>query len=431
MAGTEERSTYWSPSRNYELSCKVGSFDLTNDLEQLYIIKSVETPYESVVLDFFADAGDMILEKIYGQRPMKLIIKTFGTSENIPHETLTINLMALGSKYDLILKDTDPQIPDKTRSAIRIKAVPIEGYNAMTTLVKGVYLESSLSAIISDLNGQVDSADILSSNSDTNTETLDQVIVPPSTLYNTLKYLDRTFGFFHGLAAISSNSIQSGRGKGKKSSSVIDNNFKSEVHITNLSQISGFAPIVITQLSATADQEDLLNRFDGKNFYTYNPIETEYIGNTAYSTYGSTMRHVVKPRDELFHTIEIDTTDFINNYGIITKKNSAPFNAPAQLDRTGFFKDHTGYDRSPTHIEAGYSKMFSQMSLLKIHLEKWLLLENLLKIGYGVTFKSNIQDNRDLTGNYVVKVSQAHFIRATRDWECGVTLHLIRSNRII
>jgi hypothetical protein len=95
-----------------------------------------------------------------------------------------------------------------------------------------------------------------------------------------------------------------------------------------------------------------------------------------------------------------------------------------------YFKDHTGYDDEETFIRAIYSKYFSQMSLLKIHLEKWLILENLMNVGNGAKFNSQITDIRDLTGDYVLKFSLMHFIRATRDWECGVTLHLIRTNRV-
>ena len=188
----------------------------------------------------------------------------------------------------------------------------------------------------------------------------------------------------------------------------------------------------MTQLSSdNKSQDDLLNIFDGKNFYTYNPVETEYTGNTIFSLYGNTMKHVVKPKDELFKTIELDTQEFAEKYGITTKKGSKIFHSTkGQENRTSFFKDHTGYGDVETHIRAIHSKFFAQMSLLKVHLEKWLLLENLIYVGTGAAFRSNIQDIRDLTGNYVMKFSLTHFIRADRDWECGVTLHLIRTNRI-
>jgi hypothetical protein len=143
------------------------------------------------------------------------------------------------------------------------------------------------------------------------------------------------------------------------------------------------------------------------------------------------MTHVVKPKDELYRAIEISTEDFANSYGITTKKDKLFYDKVSQFWRTSFFKDHTGYEDSETHIRAIHSKFFAQMSVLKIHLEKWLMLKNLLDVGKGIIFRSNINDVRDLTGNYVLKYSLTHFIRGTRDWECGVTLHLIRTNRII
>lgn len=426
MAGTTERSNYSNPSRNYKLTIKVGKVDLTNDLVQMSIITSVETPYRTYVLDFFLDPDDMILEKIYGQEPIQLGISVFGTSENIPHELVETNLMALGSKYDLLMKDTEPQVADKIRSAVRIRAVPLEAYRIMTSFVNGVYLESTLRSIVTDLVSQA-GGELFYDESGANTTGYDQIIIPPSPLYKAFKYLDRTFGFFNGLAGVFSSSIKVQR----KSNSAVLAEIQPRVYIKNLSASKEFSNITITQLSNdNREQSRLLNVFDGKTFYTYNPIETEYTGNTIFSLYGNTMRHVVKPRNTLYQTIELDTTEFANKYGIVTKKDQIFFSKKGQEKRISYFKDHTGYDDEQTFIRAIHSKFFSQMSVLKIHLEKWLIFENLLSVGGGVIFKSNIQDVRDLTGNYALKFSLIHFLRAKREWECGATLHLIRTNRV-
>lgn len=426
MAGTQERDTYWSPSRNYELTCKVGKFDLTNDLIQMNIVTSVETPYRTFVLDFFLDPDDMVLEKIYGQKPIQLSIKIFGPQESIPQEIIQTNLMALGSKYDLLMKDSEPQIPDKIRSSIRVRAVPVEAYRAMTSYVNGIYFGSNLRSIATDLASQC-GAQLLMDGLKENVTAYDQILVPPSPLYKALKYLDRTFGFFNGLAGIYGFSTKVQR----TSNSGIVADIKSRIYITNMSESKKFSNLTITQLSTdNPNQDKLVNSFDGKTFYTYNPVETEYVGNTIFSMYGSKMKHIVKPRDELSRTIEINTKDFANEFGITTKKDQIFFNEKGQGLRTSIFKDHTGYDDNQTHIRAIHSKYFAQMSVLKVHLEKWLVLENLINVGQGVVFRSNIRDVRDLTGNYVMKFSLVHFIRARRDWECGVTLHLIRTNRV-
>jgi len=427
MAGTQDRETYNSPSRNYELSCKVGDFDITNDLNQLSIIASVEVPYKTFVMDFFLDPDDMILKQIYGQEPIQLKIQVYGSSEKIPHEILEMNLIALGSKYDLLMKDSQPQIPDKIRSAIRIRAVPLEGYSVMTSYVNGVYLGSNLRTIVKDLVSQ-SGGDLYYDGQGGNSEVYDQIIVPPAPLYKVLQYLDRTFGFFNGLAGITSNSIKTKR----KSNSAIQSDIKPKVYIKNLSAGTNFAKVTITQLSTDSrNQEDLLNIFDGKTFYTYNPVETEYTGNAIFSLYGNTMKHIVKPRDQLYKTISLDTTQFANDYGITTKKNQVFFSKKGQEKRISIFKDHTGYDSNETHIRAIHSKFFGQMSILKVHLEKWLILENLLDVGNGTIFRSKITDVRDLTGHYISKYCLAHFIRGSRDWQCGVTLHLVRTNRVM
>lgn len=425
MAGTTERSSYWNPSRNYGISCKVGKFDITNDLIQMSIVSSVEIPYRTYVLDFFLDPDDMILEKIYGQDPIKITIKVFGSSENIPHEIIETNVMALGSKFDLLMKDSMPEIPDKIRSSVRIRAVPLEGYRSMTSFVNGVYIGKNLRTIVTELATRA-GATLLYDGVGENVREYDQIIVPPAPLYKALKYLDRTFGFFNGLAGIYSSSTKIQR------TSAIVGNIKPRIYLRNMTEGKRFSEISITQLSTdNRKQEDLMNIFDGKTFYTYNQVETEYTGNTIFSMYGNKMKHIVKPRNTLYKTIELDTEEFAKNYGITTKKDLALFHSvQGQEKRISFFKDHTGYDDTETHIRAIHTKYFAQMSILKVHLEKWLILENLMNVGISARFNSKIQDVRDLTGNYVLKFSLVHFIRSPRDWECGVTLHLVRTNRI-
>jgi hypothetical protein len=426
MAGTEQRDTYWSPSRNYEISCKVGKFDLTNDLIQINIITSVEIPYRTFILDFFLDPDDMILEKIYGQEPIQMKIKVFGAQESIPQEIIQTNLMALGSKHDLLMKDSEPQIPDKIRASIRIRAVPIESYRAMTSYVNGIYFNSTLREVVTDLASKC-GAQLLMDDLKENITAYDQILVPPSPFYKALKYLDRTFGFFNGLAGIYGFSTKVQR----TSNSGISADIKSRIYITNMSESKKFSNFTITQLSTdNPNQDKLVNVFDGKTFYTHAPVETEYVGNTIFSMYGSKMKHIVKPRDSLYNTIEINTKDFANEFGITTKKNQIFYSEKGQGLRTSVFKDHSGYDDVETHIRSIHSKYFAQMSVLKVRLQKWLILENLINVGQGVIFRSNIRDVRDLTGNYVLKFSHVQFTRPERDWECGVTLHLIRTNRV-
>ena len=91
----------------------------------------------------------------------------------------------------------------RSRSAIRIRAVPLEGYSVMTSFVNGVYLGQNLRTIVNDLVSQ-SGGDLFYDGSGANSQSYDQIIVPPSPLYKALKYLDRTFGFFNGLAGITS-----------------------------------------------------------------------------------------------------------------------------------------------------------------------------------------------------------------------------------
>ena len=99
----EDKSRYWSPTRTYEFALKVGKKDITNDVYKLTILTSIDVPYQTFIIDLVLDANDIILDKIYGQTPLKLT-STLLATEAYPLETIEFELMYLSSDMPISTK---------------------------------------------------------------------------------------------------------------------------------------------------------------------------------------------------------------------------------------------------------------------------------------------------------------------------------------
>ena len=188
---------YWTPSRTYEFEVKVGKRDLTPDLYKVTIVTGIDFPYQTFQLELFLDPTDVILEKIYGQQEIRLTATLFGTGPSIPDDVIEFKLMYLTGELDLGISNTMQTSTDKTRVPISFTAVPRDAFKIMTNYVNDVYENASLGYVVEDIVGK--SGGIVKQDlTGRNLEPLDQIIVPPTTLYQALKHLNRTFGVFDG-----------------------------------------------------------------------------------------------------------------------------------------------------------------------------------------------------------------------------------------
>lgn len=404
---------FWSPSRTYEFEVNVAGRDLTPDLIKLSILTSVELPYQTFVMDFFLDKNDLILEKIYGQEEILLTAKLFGTAPGIPTDIIEFSLMSLSSEVPLTMQNTIQSDTDVSRSPISISAVSRKAFTTMSTYVNEVYEYSSIGYVIEDIVSKSKGL-IKYDTTGRNLEILDQVLVPPTTLYQAIKYLNRTFGIFNGWLGLWCSH---------------DN----KVYLKNLTnKMRSSYLFSIYQLASNVDNDDVITTLEDNMYYTIYDIETKYTANTKFAVFAPTMKHIVKPKDKLTQTIELDLESFCKQYGLISQKNKIFFDNQAISSslRKRIYKDHTGYESNQSFINANMAEEIGDLSEIKIKLEQNLKLKNLINVGEAVSFISKIDDYKELTGIYILRASQLNFSKA-KDWESSADLRLIRTNRII
>lgn len=413
MAQSAELSRYWTPDRTREFTLKVGTFDITNDLYKLTIMTSVDVPYQTFILELFLDPNDIILEKIYGQTPIELTAKLYGEVDpRVPEETINFELMYIDSEHPMVMLVQRPETTQNDRQPITITAVSRPAYQTMTTMVNEVFqatrIETALRTLVSNAGGT-----LLFDSSNRNNEVIDQMLIPPSTLYQCIKYINRTWGIYNGAPAIYC---------------LYDNT----VHIINMSaKIKNSNRFSIWQFALDSDNKDEINKSISDVFYTVNPIDTKYRGNAVFSTLAPNMKHIVKPRDRLYYTIDIDLESFSKDYGIIAKNDQIFYdNRALGTTRTKIYKDHTGYDLSQLHINANYSTNIAALTDMKITIEQSFEMFNLMRVGEAVRVQSKIESSAPVVGKYIMRGTEISFTKA-KDWESAATMYLIRTNRTV
>lgn len=404
---------FFSPSRTYEFELKIGTRDLTPDLYKLSILTAIDFPYQTFQLELFLDPSDVILEKIYGQQEIKLTATLFGTAPNIPDDVIEFKLMYLTGELNLQMVNTMQANMDAKRTPISFTAVPRDAFKIMSTYVNDVYENASLGYVVEDIVGKSGGI-VKQDNTGRNLEPLDQIIVPPTTLYQALKHLNRTFGVFDGWLGLWCS-------------------YDKKLYLKNLtSKMKSSHLFTVHQFASNIDNSEILKILDDKTYYTKYDVKTNYTGNSKFAVFAPTMKHIVKPKDKLSNTIQLDLETFCQQYGLISKKNKIFFDnsAISTTKRQRIYKDHTGYELSQSFINANMAEAIGDLSEIKIRLEKFLRLKSLMNVGEGVMFVSKVDDYKDLTGKYILRASQLDFMKA-KDWESSATLRLIRTNRII
>lgn len=410
----QSRSRQWTPSRTYEFELKIGKKDITPDLYKLTILTSIDAPYQTFILEVFIDPSSFILDDIYGQTPLKLKSRLFGTSEKTPLEQIDFDLMFLTESLPV---ETQIQNPDKKqhdRSPITITAVARNPYITMNTFVNGVFNGSTINSAISQIVSNT-SATLKYDTNGRNNQKIDQILVPPSTLYKNLNYINKTFGIFDGMSAFFC---------------LHDNT----LYIKNLTRkMKESNLLTIYQLALDANNDDIIKKSnDGKTFYTIDNIHTEYKGNSAFAAIGPKMRHRVKPSDRLFYDIDITLENFAKQYGLISKQNKIFYDTEAinPASRIAFHKDHVGYELTESFIKANYSKNIASLSEVNITLGRNMKILNLMNVGEAVQLNSKTNESSSLVGRYILRASQLSFTKG-KDWESSASLRLMRTNRTV
>jgi hypothetical protein len=400
------------PSRSYDIQMRIRDKDYSMDLSRVRIVNSLNRPFQTIILDLFIDPRDIILDYIYGQDPIKLSVRYIGESQpQVPKEQLDYTLVHFKSGFTLPMQRTiagsDRQSDQPDRTNISILTVPEKELFSLSFLVNKIYYASTIEEIMRDLVKE-SYATLEIDQEDLNTEQLDQVIIPPISLNKAITYLDNTFGFYKGTMGW---------------------NFSGDkLHIYNLTRrMNKATAFTIYQLVSGDDNSDTIEKCnDGKNFYTYELMRTDYSANTRFIYESKRVKFIVKPRDNLYGTINLDLEEVCKDYGLMSKRGVQIFHNPV-VDRTKYHIDHTGYDADDTFAIARTTPLIRNLSTLKFSLERNLRILNLTDVGQPANLNVRVSENINVSGKYIISSSDLVFVR-DGEWQAVATVRLMRTN---
>jgi hypothetical protein len=411
------------PTRTYDLKLVIDDLDYTGDLILVRFVSSLTTAYQSVDFVLEIDPNDIILQQLYGTSVIKLAI-TLLREDQFPGERIDLDLMFTKGKFQLNEKDSLTEGKQKDRGYYSVSTVVRESYKIMNTLVNDVFIGSNLNSIVNKLATMVGADKVEFDFDGQNTQVIDQVCIPPTTFYKIIKeynsvaenpfdgFLDQRFGFFDGVPGIFCQ-------------------YDKRVQIKNLTAKMQKNPAFIiyqisTDMSLTEWDAMLKETANDNTFYTYSTVDTDYAGNAKFAKIGSTIKHIVKPKDTLSQTINQDLKDIAGKYGIIHMNKNIDVD-PAAL-RTRYFIQDTGDETNETIFNSRISRRVADLSTLTIDIERNLPVLNLIKVGECVKFKPKTAEYADLEGKYILWSTDIWF-RRKNNWETTAQVKLIRTNK--
>jgi len=391
MADATDPKHKFLPDVTYEFDLMIGGTMYSTDLIQVEIVSSVISPYQYFYLDIFFDTFEILKYDLFSQQDIYLTMTLYGKVSHEVLETTIFSLMYIDTESDYTPTKMVKMNDQLERKVIRLKTIPIPAYKTISTLYNQIYFEWSVEDIVMDVA---------------------RFLIPPSTIYKTLFYLDKVYGIFHGPLALFCT-------------------FDNILKIMNLGySMVGPEAVILYILATDEDNTEILESRDPRVFYTPDPLMSSYKGTSAFSVLAPTIKYIVKPRDMLYYEIPVELEGFCDTYGLISGNPAIYYNKYAiGGQRVGYEKDQTGYDLSDSFIHSNLSQNIFDLAALVTSASGNLRIFNLsTMIGNKVMIISKIDDYQKVAGDYLLRASELKFIKTTVVWESFARVYLSRTN---
>jgi len=402
------------PTRSYDIKIVIKDKDYTANLSTVRILNSLVMPYPLILFELFIDPTDVILEKIYGKEPIYLNIRLLGRSnESDVFEETNFELMSTGNDMPLIQKST---FYEKSYTPLKLvfTTVPRSSFSTATTFINTIGFNTTPRNLISNLVSRYTGAFLDYDTNKENLNTIGQILLPPATLYNTIQEIDSLHGLHNGATSVYCRY----------------NNVLSVMNLTE--RIYRNQIFTITHLSTDTDNSKIIEEsVDGKHFYTYFPIKTDFQNNSKFMELAKNIKYILKPDDRLYYKIEKNLESVCNSYGLISSNGYVDLFIDPELEKRIKYELYPGSGNlSDIFINSYLSKQIADLSQIELQIEKNFPIEGLMNVGCPVNFRAKSIDYTDFVGKYILKSSDISFTRTTPDWRSVSSLYLIRTNKI-
>jgi len=398
----------------YDIQLRIKDIDFTSDLNSIRIVSSLVTAYQIVTISIFYKTSSAILDDVLGKYPLKLTMKLRGNQESDPiFESIDMELQYVES--DLVIHQGKPQldtdsIPDRT--IVNITTIGRKAFTTMSQIVNDVYVGKTPKQIIQDLASKTQ-AEVIYDTDDENTEVIEQVVIPPTTFYSTIRYLDDNFGLFKGVSNLGFCQ------------------YNNKLYIQNLtSRMRKNQTFTISKLAVddTNTADSVNANSNEKYFLVSGNLNSKYSGSSQFTASGKNINYIVHPFDKLYSIIPQKLDDLCSKYGANTKPPEISLD-PNLNEREVYMIGHSGDNDSDVFANVRSSRQIIGLATIECGVAKSMYLLNLVKVGEPVKLKCGTETEVNLSGKYILKSSDIQLQRGTQNWEISCRIVLMRTNK--
>ncbi len=98
-------------------------------------------------------------------------------------------------------------------------------------------------------------------------------------------------------------------------------------------------------------------------------------------------------------------------------------------ERVRYESSECGNNMSETFIQSKIAKQIFGLNSISVSLEKSLIIGKLLQVGSCVKFKTETVEYMDISGQYILQMSDLSWTRMGKEWENTCRMKLVRTNK--
>ena len=410
----------------YNVEFSIGKIDLSRFVSSVRIENNVLFAYPCYTIQFFLDSKFIQSEKLNGRETAKISIELVTENEEnvrpeIVNEELIIikTVSGISSSNQQLINEQDFPAQQK----VDIIAIPKISYLVMSTTVNRLFTNENRKLpidIVKDLfNTFSSSQESLIQEENKNDEPLEQLIVPPMTFIQSIRYIDYLYGIYNGPAFYYCT------GTGTEHSFLL----------WDLShKIKEPEKYTVNFLSAGQPETDTIYKSSHLNkLYFSNKMNIQYNQNQSFITGSYNNTYITKPKQEFVKIIQKSSEDVFNENGITDSSTIQNGNISEILERrTKVSFSHVGMEEgSESFANSKISSFISRGILIQFALEKNISIRDLGEVGIPITVDSDIPQYINFTGKYLVTSNISMLKRygsSGNFFNCVVLVNALRGN---
>lgn len=398
----------------FDILCKIGNIDISNDIYEILVIRSIEFPYTSYLIKLNTDADKRkFFDKINPNMDIKLTIDCYNDYETII-TTWSIDLIYILDEYDISSKyyvynqDTDKQM---TYNQFILFAIPKNSLSSCIEPVNNkIYFNKTIKDILSDLTP----CKINYLTEIENNNIIEQYMSEKQSFITELRRINTYYGFYNGPLYLNFNEFQNKLLIGNLTDMLKKENYitlehvsisgtERKIHEKTLEELSNFY-IIRTDINITEN----LSTFVLKNNYS--------------------LRVVNYPNDYIYNEKRFDLeNDILDKYSPIDKKFDLNMNEILKKKFKNYCTN-VGFNYDYTYFLTNFIKDTKNLVNISFYLDKFIDLESFYP-GRICLFKTQHQRYIQFMGKYILYSCLFTFSRSQSTiWGLNTEVSMSRTN---